>query len=41
MKDKKSLYCEFCNYMLYYCQNFVVVVFSFSKQLTNLINYSF
>jgi len=26
MKEKKSLWGEFCNYKLYYCQNFVVVV---------------
>ena len=41
MKDKKPLCCEFCNYMLYDRQNFVVVVFTFSKQLTNVILVSF
>jgi len=39
MKGKNPLCGEFCNYM-YYCQNFVVVVFQ-KKKLTNLIDYSF
>ena len=37
MKGKKPLCAEF---YIYYCQNFVVIVF-FQKKLTNLINYSF
>ena len=41
MKDKRPLCCEVCNYMLYYCHNFIVILFSFSKQLTNSITYSF
>ena len=38
LKGKKPLCGEFCNY---YCQNFVVTVVFFQKNLTNLINYSF